>query len=42
MNQRNRYTNTFNKTDYNNLWYLKLAVASLVFALCVLAFYLLQ
>ena len=42
MNQRNRYTDTFNKTDYNNLWYLRLAVASLVLALCVLAFYLLQ
>lgn len=42
MNGRNRYTDTFNKTDYNNRWYCWLAVASLVLALCVLTFYLLQ
>ncbi len=41
MNQRKRYTARFIKTDYN-LWYIKLTVASLVFALCILAFYLLR
>ena len=33
MNGRNRYTDTFDKTDYNNRWYRWLAVASLVLAL---------
>lgn len=42
MNARNRYTDTFDRTNYNNRWYRWLAVASLILALCVLAFYLLQ
>jgi hypothetical protein len=42
MNGRNRYTDTFNRTDYNNRWYRRLAVASLVLALGVLALYFLQ
>ena len=31
MQGRNRYTDTFDWTDYNNRWYRWLAVGSLVF-----------
>jgi hypothetical protein len=42
MNGRNRYPDTFDKTDYNNRWYRWLAVGSFALALGVLTFYLLQ